>query len=165
MLTHVLGVPLHDEHENDHGKESLAISQFSQMVKDSLFHSLPSSSSSPHGIYLDSCHHHTFASSLGSSFYSHISDSNHVTIPEAFTRWYQQQGQQHHTSALHIQEGSFPCSHCCGPNTQYQQAAKNSLSSSSFSFNFGLTILAAGLMITIGFIFLVRFRRQLISKY
>jgi hypothetical protein len=145
MITHVLGVPLQED-------DTLAITQFGQMVKDSLFNSIPLPS--PHGIYLDSCHHHTFASSIGSSVYPHISDSKHVTIPQALMNWYQQMN----SSALHIQEGSFPCSHCCGTPQSAQHLPVSSPPSDSLS-PIRLTIFIS-LLLSIVLIFLLRLRKQ-----
>jgi hypothetical protein len=149
MITHILGVPLARE------DDSVAVNKFSQMLKDSLFHSLPSSS--PHGIYFDSCHHHTFASFMGGSFYLEISDSNHVTIPEALTEWYEKK-----SSVLHIQEAVFPCSHCCGTRNHPGQhhLPSPSVSSSSLLTSPSVWIVLVSLSLSVVFVFFFRLSRQ-----
>lgn len=148
MITHILGVPLGQE------DDTMAVNKFGRMVKDSLVHSLPSSS--PHGIYFDSCHHHTFASSTGASFYLQISDSNHVTIPEAFMTWYQTI-----SSTVHIQEAVFPCSHCCGAqkhSPQYIDPSPSVSSSFLHSPPFGWTVFS--LLLSAVLVLIVRLSRR-----
>ncbi len=110
VIPHVLGVPLASRNGLNE-IDNQAINEFGSFIKQTLFESLPPHAT--HGLYLESCYHHTFASSNW-KYYNSIVDENKVTVPMAIYHWYEVK--KRNQRLIYSQNQIYPCENCCGLN-------------------------------------------------
>lgn len=118
LLPHVLGVPLTITGSES---ESEIITKFGKSLKSLILTTLQNHPQ--HGVYLESCHHHTFISKWA-TYYNTIAASSStsnqnksdITIPKGLYKWYHDQRVLSHHNInfnYYFQEENYPCDDCC----------------------------------------------------